>query len=77
MSAFINFHLGLAPVEPVIEGPFGAVTGYVAGVMSLRLSTANGSLSILGSNDQLADIAKAILAHLEKQEAGDFEKEVA
>lgn len=75
MSAQINFHLEPDAEAPVVD------SGYRAGRSCLTLYT-NGKyrgadLSIYASNDQLAAIAKAILAHLERQEAGDFETEVA
>jgi hypothetical protein len=77
MSATINFHFEAGAAEPVV----GRVPGMAEGRACLTLYDTDqyrgSDISIFGTNDQLAAIAKAILAHLERQEQGDFEQEVA
>lgn len=77
MSATIHFHLEHDAAAPVVTPQHYEPTG--GGI--LKLCTAReyhgADLKVWASNDQLAAIAKAILTHLEQQEAGDFEQEVA
>jgi hypothetical protein len=73
MSATINFHIDDEAPAARIGGPYGDETTF-----AIELRTVGACrINVFGNNDQLAAIAKAILAHLERQEQGDFEQEVA
>lgn len=76
MSASHYFPLYTDAPAACVTGPWGP-----AKHIHLELTSHAGprapAVLVSCTNDQLAAIAKAILAHLEKQEAGDFEKEVA
>jgi hypothetical protein len=74
MSATIDFSLEARSPEPTVGGPF---SGYTCLMLQAGSHVQSPTLKLFAKDDQLAAIAKAILAHLERQEQGDFEQEVA
>lgn len=77
MSATIHFHLEDDAAAPVVRPQHYEPTAGGCLTLCTAREYHGAELKVWASNAQLAAIAKAILAHLEAQEAGDFEKEVA
>lgn len=75
MSASINYHLEAGAEAPVVDGPWGSISGY-PGALCLTIEPARAiggaTLKLFGSEEQLAAIAAAITAHLDAVKADAF-----
>jgi hypothetical protein len=72
MSASTYFPLYLDAPSARVTGPWGPAA-HVHLELTSSAHLRSPTVSVSCTNEQLADIARAILAHLEKQEQGDFD----